>query len=302
MALSGCGPKKDDLAAGETGRVASVQDGDTLTLDSGLKTHLAGIEAPHRGWPLAAEARAALEKAAQGRAAELRYGGERRLSNGAALAQVFVTSEGGRTIWLQEALVRDGYAFVHTRKTNSARAARLLALEAEARRDRRGVWADPFYAVRPAEQVGEVDRFVLVEGVVRQVAPQAGRTYLNFGDDYRTDFTLVLNDADAPAFTGDRAPAALVGQRIRVRGYVRERGGPMMRLDHPEQIEITSGKDGGGWTLFPPRSAPAPASTAAAPARERAAGATPGGAAPDATTPSEPAPAGDDPLAEQDAN
>lgn len=301
MALSGCGPKRDDLAPGEAGRVASVQDGDTLTLDSGLKTHLAGIEAPHRGWPLAAEARAALEKAALGRAAELRYGGERRLSSGAALAQVFVTSEGGRTIWLQEALVRDGYAFVHTRKSNSARAARLLALEAEARRDRRGIWADPFYAVRPADQVGEVDRFVLVEGVVRQAAPQAGRTYLNFGDDYRTDFTLVLNDADAPGFTGDRAPAALVGQRIRVRGYVRERGGPMMRLDHPEQIEITSGKDGGGWTLFPPRSAPASAAPPP-PAPVRAESAATGSAAPAATAPSAPTSPGDDPLAEQDAN
>lgn len=248
-ALTACGPKLDDLAAGEKGQVATVQDGDTLTLDSGLKVHLAGIEAPRRGWPLAEEARAALEKAALGRAAEVRYGGARRLRGGAALGQVFVRSEGGRTLWLQEQMIRAGLARVHTRKDNVARAPRLLALEAEARAAKRGIWAEPFYAVRPAVAVGDVDGYVLVEGVVRSAAPQGGRTYLNFGDDVRTDFTLALSDADATAFKGDRAPAALVGKHVRVRGFVRERGGPMMRLDHPEQIELL-----GSGSLFGPAS------------------------------------------------
>lgn len=251
--LTACGPKLDDLAAGEKGQVAAVQDGDTLTLDSGLKVHLAGIEAPRRGWPSAGEARAALEKAALGRAAELRYGGERRSRSGAALAQVFVRSEGGRTIWLQEELVRAGLARVHTRKDNAARADRLLALEAAARKARRGIWADPFYAVHAAEAVGPVEGFALVEGVVRRVAPETGRTYFNFGDDIGSDFTLILADEDAAAFTGDRAPAALVGKHIRVRGMVRDRGGPMMRLDHPAQIEVL----GSGRSRTPPASPPA---------------------------------------------
>ncbi|MBU6373361.1 MAG: thermonuclease family protein [Alphaproteobacteria bacterium] len=249
--LAGCGPKLDDLAPGEKGQVATVQDGDTLTLASGLRVHLAGVEAPHRGWPLADEARAALEKAALGRAAELRYGGARRLRNGAALAQVFVKSEGGRTIWLQEHLVRAGLARVHTRKDNAARAPRLLALEAEARAAKRGIWADPFYAVRPASAVGELDRFVIVEGMVVVVASQAGRTYLNFGLDPRSDFTVAIADEDLPAFTGANAPGALGNMIVRVRGFVRDRGGPLMRVDHPAQIEIL-GKANGGWTLFPP--------------------------------------------------
>lgn len=241
LALTACAPKMDDLKPGEKGRVESVLDPDTLALESGLKVHLTGIEGPHRDWPLATEARAAAEKLLGGRAVELRYGGAPRLEDGSALAQAFVTTETGRVVWVQEALVREGWARAHSWKDNQARADLLLAAEAKARAEKRGIWADPFYAIERADAVSEVDRYAIVEGRIVSVADSNGRTYLNFGEDYRTDFTIAIAADDTAAFAGDRAPQALAGKMVRVRGYVRERGGPLMQVDHPAQIELLKG-------------------------------------------------------------
>jgi len=238
LALVACAPKMDDLKPGEKGRVESVLDADTLTLDSGLKVHLTGIEGPHRDWPLAAEARAAAEKLMAGRGVELRYGGAPRLEDGSALAQVFATTEGGRIVWVQDAMVRDGWARAHSWKDNHARADKLLAAEAQARAAKRGLWADPYYAVQRAETVGETDRYLVVEGRVLSVAESSGRTFLNFGDDYKTDFTIAIPAEDLAAFTGAHAPEALKAKAVRARGYVREAGGPLMQVDHPAQIEL----------------------------------------------------------------
>ena len=65
------------LVEGETGLVASVVDGDTLVLDSGLEVRLVGMQAPKlplgrpdfTAWPLAEEAKTALERMALGQAA-----------------------------------------------------------------------------------------------------------------------------------------------------------------------------------------------------------------------------------------
>jgi len=153
VGLAACAPRDSDLAAGEAGKVRSVRSGDSLVLEGGLVVRLAGVEAPRRGAPAADEARAALEKLALGRQAELRYGGLRRLRDGSALAHVFVKTEGGRRLWAQGEMLRQGMARVHTRKDNRARAGAMLVLEAQARGARRGLWSDAAYAVRRADEI-----------------------------------------------------------------------------------------------------------------------------------------------------
>ncbi|MFZ4068596.1 MAG: hypothetical protein ACOYJ6_00650 [Caulobacterales bacterium] len=81
LALAACGgPSAKDLEKGEAGKVAAVKAGDLLVLDSGLQVGLTGIEAHHRGWPMADEARTALTDLAMGRDVALYYGGTRRLA------------------------------------------------------------------------------------------------------------------------------------------------------------------------------------------------------------------------------
>lgn len=66
----------------------------------------------------------------------------------------------------------------------------LLALEEKARRAREGLWGLDFYRVWPALGADDaIGAFHLIEGALVDAADRSGRIYLNFGDDYRTDFT-----------------------------------------------------------------------------------------------------------------
>ena len=243
-ALGACGPRAKDLQAGEKGEVAKVLDGDTLELKSGLRVHLVSIEAPREDEALANKARDGLQRLAAQRAVRLYYGGTSRLAaharnpDEAALAHVYVRTEGGRWLWAQEAMLRDGLARVHTRKDNSARAEKMLAIEALARGEKRGLWAASAYRVRAADKPIEPSGFLLAEGKVINVGESKGRVFLNFGEDYRSDFTVMIGEEDLPNFKPPFDAKALASQRVRVRGYVSDRGGPLMRIDHPAQIEV----------------------------------------------------------------
>lgn len=243
--LSACGPAVWDLEAGEKARVVRVIDGDTVELDSGLRVHLVSLEAPRdKAW--GPKARQALERLTLQRAVWLRYGGLKRAPKTkrhpteAALAHLYAKTEGGRWVWVQEAMLRTGLARVHTHKDNLARVPQLLRLEAQARKRKEGIWRDPAFAVRAAESAPDGRGFVLVEGVVHSVARSDERVYLNFGEQPGGGFSVVVEPEDVAAFSAP-TPEQLQDRRVRVRGYLKGRGGALMRADHPAQLEVLSG-------------------------------------------------------------
>ena len=65
------------------------------------------------------------------------------------------------------------------------------------------------------------------------------RVYLNFTEDWQTDFTIVIAASDLPVFqAAGLDPLALAGRTVRVRGWLRKWNGPMIEATHPEQIEL----------------------------------------------------------------
>ena len=234
--LGGCGEgaELDRLAAGEHGQVAEVRSGDVLVLRSGLVVRLAGLETPRAGEPGADAARDALAGLVAGREVELYYGGARRDAYGRALAHVRLT--GGRR-WVQCALLRDGVAEVRTYADNRALARPMLACEAAARQGRRGLWAAPTSPVRlPREMDDRASGFQIVEGRVTRAAEAAGGVYLDF-DRAADGFAAQVARRAVPAFdAAGLPPQSLAGRLVRVRGVVD--GGGLMRLDHPEQVEV----------------------------------------------------------------
>ena len=115
-----------------------------------------------------------------------------------------------------------------------------LARERRARAAGRGIWALDYYRVRrPGEAARDVGSFQLVEGRVREVAVVRGRAYLNYGEDWRSDFTVTLTPAVRRRFESEGvSPAAYQGRRLRVRGWLKSFNGPMIEVTHPEQIEV----------------------------------------------------------------
>lgn len=143
---------------------------------------------------------------------------------------------------LSETLVRRGYALAYSWPETRASAARLLPAEAEARDEDSGLWGAGVVAVRspdPNILALYLETVQVVEGRIISVGETRERTYLNFGFDYRTDFTVSIAQADIGAFTeaGIDLPS-LEGRIVRVRGWIQAINGPSMSLDHPERMEI----------------------------------------------------------------
>ena len=243
LGVAGVAGANGVFEAGERGRVASIEDGDSLTLDGGQIVRLAQIEAPRMrdGDPAGPQARTALQGLVGSGPVELRYGGLRRDRRGRALAQVFATRQGGE-VWVQEELLRAGMARVHTYADNRRDVGRLWAAEREARRAGRGIWSMPAYQVRfatPEALSGAIRTFVLMEGTVTAVERRGTVILVGFGDDRATDVTAVVPETALPLWQGGEAAInALRGRPIRVRGYVRMDRGPSVWVDHPEQIEF----------------------------------------------------------------
>lgn len=128
-------------AATETARVRRVVDGDTLKLESGDDVRLLGIDCPEKGEPFHEEASLFLSRlVADGRDVTLEFDAERRDRYGRLLAFVFVERAASESA--NEALVRAGLAWCYEVAPNRRHRDRLRAAQDEARRERRGVWAD----------------------------------------------------------------------------------------------------------------------------------------------------------------
>ena len=141
-----------------------------------------------------------------------------------------------------------GLARVYSFPDNHACVDDLLAREAEARAKGAGLWGTWAYRVLDAgnvERLGRLTRsYQLVEGVVAEVGESGGRLYLNFDKDWRKDFTILMERKDGEAFKAAGVdPKALAGKKLRVRGWVEWRNGPMIHATHAEQIELLP--DGG---------------------------------------------------------
>ena len=80
---------------------------------------------------------------------------------------------------------------------------RPAAAEAEARRAKKGTWADPA-AIKNAESPGDIlagiGRFTVVEGKVLSVRQAGATTYLNFGRNWTRDFAVTISRRMMPAF------------------------------------------------------------------------------------------------------
>lgn len=240
----------ETLEPGPSGRVVAISDGDTLDLDTGLTVRLVGIQAPKlplgregfEAWPLGDEAKALIADLTLGESVTLYYGGESRDRHGRALAHVMVEGAAG-PLWVQEEMLRAGLARVYSFPDNRSCLGFLLAAEGQGRIERRGIWRDPYYAIRDAadpDAILERDGgYELVEGRVLNADRVGSRVYLNFGRYWKEDFTVVVESGGLRVFEAAGIdPLSFDNAVIRVRGWVDTLDGPRMLVTHPEQIEV----------------------------------------------------------------
>lgn len=131
------------------GRVTRVVDGDTVKVrlrrGRGTRTvRYIGVDTPETvapGEPVQCygkQASAFNERLVQGRRVRLEIGRERTDRYGRLLAYVYVRGRGNR--FVNEELLRRGYARTLAIPPNTDRAGRFAVLERRAKRERRGLW------------------------------------------------------------------------------------------------------------------------------------------------------------------
>lgn len=226
--------------------VAAVVDERTLRLADGVELRLAGLEsltdagAAPSAPAAAGRAKADLERLALGKPVAVQGLGEDRYGRRLAVVR---TAGGAGDASLQEQLIARGYGLVAARVGASGCAARWLDAERSARAAHLGLWAEPHYLIRQADRPASLadarGRFVLVEGAVLSVNDRGATVYVNFGRRWSEDFTVTIAKRNVRNFTAAGvAPQSLAGRRVRIRGWVDERGGPWIEALGPEQIQF----------------------------------------------------------------
>lgn len=142
--------------------------------------------------------------------------------------------------WLQVELLKRGLARVEISPDRGECAAELFAAEGQARSAHVGLWALPAYAIRtPENVVADVGTFQIVQGTVQSVDIRDNRAYLNFGTDWRKDFTVTISPDDMKTFRLMGVdPRGYQGRLVRIRGYVQSLNGPEIDLANPKQAEV----------------------------------------------------------------
>lgn len=136
-ALGACTSPQESAPGSFQAKVVGLSDGDTLTVlrdRSRLKVRLAEIDCPEKSQPFGSVARDFAAEQVFGKVVGVRVVEVDRYGRSVAV----ITTPDGRS--LSEALVKAGLAWKYDKHSSSAR---LEALETDARKARRGLWAEP---------------------------------------------------------------------------------------------------------------------------------------------------------------
>jgi endonuclease YncB( thermonuclease family) len=244
-AAAGCGG--ETLAEGTVGRVLN---GRTFVFGDGREICIAGIEVPPLAQALEQSpapggdaARDALAALLDGAPIALKQADAQKTDRYGRVIAYAVIKRDGADHAVQAELLAAGQARVAARVGSHACALELLRAEMAARKAKLGLWGSSYYdllnADSPTDVLAEQGRFALVEGRVLSVRESGATIYVNFGRRWSEDFTVTILKRNERNFTAaGLEPKTLAGRRIRVRGFIEERGGPWIEATRPEQIEF----------------------------------------------------------------
>jgi endonuclease YncB( thermonuclease family) len=238
------------LEAGPAHTVTRIIDGETVALDDGRELRLIGALAPRAidvgaapgDWPLEVATRAELGALVLGRTIELAFDGDRVDRHGRLLAHAFWRQDGRRR-WVQGHLLVHGLARAYVQAGNRSCGRELIEVEHGARQAGRGVWAEAAYRIREADRTNAILRyrntFQVIEGRVINVGETRGVIYLNLGTG-RSALSASLRRGDRRRLLGEFSDdlKMLEGRRVRVRGWIEVRRGPVINLSSAGHVEV----------------------------------------------------------------
>lgn len=144
-------------------------------------------------------------------------------------------------IWIQGLLLAHGLGRVQVAPNASEMVTQMFDAEQTARSAKLGIWADDsdFPILTPETASQSMGEFAIVEGVVEKTASIRNNIYLNFGKDWKKDFTIMITPTLRKKLAHNGIdPSRYTQKPVRVRGWVREYNGPLIELETIEHLEI----------------------------------------------------------------
>ncbi len=220
-------------------QVIQVIDGDTFIVKGGETIRILAIDTPERYEPYYDKARDFLKEKILGRVVRLgRCESEPRDRYGRILSFVEIRGRDVGTELLRSGLARTLFIGSCSRK----RAPSYRTIERNAFRQARGIWARQEPRRVDHEQAGRYIGWMMsVTGQVSNVHIGPRAIHLNFGRDYRTDFTAVIFRSNLPGLSkqGLLMPVTdYKGKRVQVSGHIKSYNGPEILIDFAEQIKV----------------------------------------------------------------
>ncbi|EAV42597.1 SNase-like nuclease [Stappia aggregata IAM 12614] len=162
---------------------------------------------------------------------------------------------GGDAALLQAELLRAGVAIFAPDRAEAACADALRAAETEASQTKAGLWGKSaprlvYSADAPKSFTSAFGHYVIARGRIVSLGKTRSTRYLNFGNYWKTDFTVTLKASDEDDVNTALGRSgwtldALEGQVVEIRGSVQDRDGPSVVLRHPEQLVVLNDKRAG---------------------------------------------------------
>ncbi len=224
----------------ETGVIKSLSSEFIIRLIDGRKLRLANIEFAET------VDYKKLNKWLRGKAIQFFKSGRIRDRHNNYLVQAFILKNESN-YWLQAHFISNGTALASAKPSQRACFKALLKLEREARRKASGFWkkGSEFKILNSLDLKALNQQiqasYQIIEGTVIDTGVFGRYIYLNFGKDWNLDFTVIIErrllkkkHLNWPNLK------SLNNKKIRVRGWIDHRRGPMIQVETPEMIEFVS--------------------------------------------------------------
>ncbi len=144
-------------------------------------------------------------------------------------------------IWIQGSMLKNGFARLYTAPKHDELLNEMIMAENIAITHKNNLWSDTsqFKILTPLETSDNLGNFSIIEGTIQKVATVRNNVYLNFGKDWKTDFTVMVSPMIRKDFARQNIDLLSLGnQAVRVRGWLREYNGAFIELEDTAHLQI----------------------------------------------------------------
>ncbi|UCC95403.1 MAG: thermonuclease family protein [Candidatus Omnitrophota bacterium] len=224
-------------------KVVEVIDGDTVKLSTGQLLRYIGLDTPeirikkegrfyYSPQPYAYEAKEYNRSLVEGKFVSVEFDVDKKDKYGRLLGYCFIDG-----VFVNAKLLEEGYAVLYTYPPNVKYVDLFVSHQKQARKHKRGMWG-AYEVIEHTEAARHLNQIRTVKGRVISTYKSKNCVFLNFGRNWRTDFTVVIfnNSLDFFSQKGIDPVRYYKGKLIEVTGRIREYNGPEIIVNSPQEI------------------------------------------------------------------